>query len=137
MIRSLGSVAAVALIGLFGYYFFTDHSDRDNMAKAKEATRNAMDAVRDKGAASLVSVRLTATFGLDATRFLHVHYDNGHAVVYGLAPESLSSEAVVDLAKKVAGVTSAEAILEPLPESLRAASTESVAAGAGESEEPG
>jgi len=124
MIRSVVTLAVVVLVGLFGFYFLTDRSERDNVEKAKDAGRNVVDTVRDQGAASLVSVRMTSTFGMEATRFLHVYYNDRHAVIYGMAPDTLTPEAIVTLATNVTGVDSAEAHIQPLPTSLQTAERE-------------
>jgi osmotically-inducible protein OsmY len=115
MIRSGIAVVAVGLVGLFGFYFLTDSSERSHADKAKDAALQVGDTVRDKGVAGLVQVRLATQFGLDATRFLHVYYDEGRVVVYGMAPESLDLEKLRTEVSKVSGVSEVEVLVNTRP----------------------
>lgn len=115
MIRSAVVLAAVCLLGLFGYFYMNDSSGRTNKQKAKDAVVHVGDTVRDQGVASLVSVRLTSKFGLEATRFLHTYYDDGHVLVYGLLPQTVSADAVRDEAGKVVGVKQVDVVVSPPP----------------------
>lgn len=115
MMRSGVTVVAVGLVGLFGYYFLTDHSGQSNKQKAKNAAVQVGDAVRDKGVATLVSARLTAKFGMDAMRFVHTYYDDGHALVYGLVPASVTADALGEEAAKVVGVKQVDVLVQPRP----------------------
>lgn len=115
MIRSGMVVAGLGLLGLFGYYFFSDPSQRDNGAKAKDAALHVGDTVRDKGVASLVDLRFKAKYGFDATCFLHTYYDDGRVLIYGLIPPQITADALVSEAKEVPGVREAEAVVNPTP----------------------
>ena len=116
MMRSGVTVVAVGLVALFGYYFVTDHSGQSGKQKAKNAAMQVGDAVRDKGVATLVSARLTAKFGIDAMRFVHTYYDDGHALVYGLVPAGLKAEALGPEAAKVVGVKQVDVLVQPRPD---------------------
>lgn len=115
MVRSSIAVVAVGLIGLFGYYFVVDKSDRSTTDKAKDAGLQVADAVRDKGVNLLITTQLTRKFGVEATRFLHAYYDNGVAVVYGMAPAELTADAIAAEVAKVAGVQSVEVSVTERP----------------------
>jgi len=115
MFRSGAAVAAIALVGLFGYYFVTDTGKQSKVERAKSAAAQVGDTVRDKGVASLVDVRLKAKFGLDATRFLHSYYDNGRVVVYGLVPDGIDLARIHEEALKVTGVREADVFVSPRP----------------------
>lgn len=115
MIRSGIAVVGLGLIGLFGYYYFTDPSQRDSGEKAKSAAISVGDTVRDKGVASLVELRLKSKFGLEATRFVHAFYDNGRVLIYGVIPPQLTPETLVSEAQQVPGVREAEAVLGATP----------------------
>ncbi|RMF80162.1 MAG: hypothetical protein D6744_08465 [Planctomycetota bacterium] len=115
MVRSSIAVVAVGLIGLFGYYFVVDKSDRSATDKAKDAGLQVADAVRDKGVNLLITTQLTRKFGVEATRFLHAYYDNGVAVVYGMAPAELTADAIAAEVAKVAGVKTVEVSVTERP----------------------
>jgi len=119
MIKRGVAVLGAALVGLFGYYFLTDRSDRPNAEKARSAAVQVGDAVRDTGVAGLVDVRLKSKFGFDATRFLHYYYDEGRVVVYGLAPAGVEAEQLRNEALGVTGVREAEVYVHPRPEFIQ------------------
>lgn len=115
MIRSSMAIVAVGLIGLFGYYFVVDKSDRSTTDKAKDAGMQVADAVRDKGVNLLITTQLTSKFGVEATRFIHSYYDNGTAVVYGMVPNGIDTDALQAEIAKVAGVRTVELYITPRP----------------------
>jgi len=119
MIRSGVAMVAVGLLGLFGFYFLTDSSQRSPADKAKDAAIQVGDIVRDKGVAGLVQVRLVSRFGVEATRFLHAYYDEGRLVLYGMVPESLDLEALRSEAAKVSGVAEVEMLVHARPAFIR------------------
>lgn len=116
MIRSGIAIVALGLLGLFGYFFIQNEGSGTNKEKAKQAAVQVGDTVRDKSVAGLVSVRLTSKFGIEATRFLHTHFDEGRAVVYGLVPADLTPEAVQAEAASVVGVRQVEVLVAPRPD---------------------
>lgn len=128
MIRSVVLTVILAGGGLFGYYFLTDRSERPNGDKARDAAVQVGDAAKDTGAAVLVQARLTARFGMDAMRYLHVRYDDGAVVVYGLAPRHVAADALVETVRAIPGVTSVQALIHELPESMTRDSAHGVAA---------
>ena len=115
MFKTGFAVAGISLVLLFGYFYVTNNSDAPQSEKAKQAALDVGDAVRDKGVAGLVDVRLKSKFGLDATRFLHVYYDDGRVLLYGLVPESISAEALAAQADEVPGVDSVDVLVQPRP----------------------
>jgi osmotically-inducible protein OsmY len=101
---------------LFGFYFVSNRSDATSAEKAKQAAVDVGDAVRDTGVATLVSARLTKTFGFEANRFLHAHFDNGRVLLYGMVPVSLDQQQLLDEAAKVPGVKEVEILVQVRPE---------------------
>jgi hypothetical protein len=116
MIKSGIAVATLALAGLFVYFYTANRADVSRSDKAKQAVIEVGDAVRDKGLAELVDVRLKTKFGLDATRFLHTYYDEGRVVVYGMAPVGIDLQALHDEAAKVPGIVTAEVLVQTRPD---------------------
>jgi hypothetical protein len=117
MVKTSLAILVVAGIGLFGYFYLSNpEPDLTPSEKAKQAAVDVGDAVRDKGVASLVEGRLVAQFGLDATRFVHVHFDEGRALIYGLVPANIAPQALADEAAQVPGVTSVELLAHPRPD---------------------
>ena len=115
MIRAGVGIIGIGLLGLFGYYFLADHTPQTNLEKAKGAAIQVGDTVRDKGVASLVDVRLKSRFGMEATRFLHVYYDAGRIVVYGMAPADMDPAALSAEAASAPGVDEVEVFVTPRP----------------------
>lgn len=116
MIKSGIAVVAVGVLVLFGYFYSTNSSQADKGDRAKQAVKDVGDAIRDKGVAELVEVRLKTKFGLDATRFIHAYFDEGRVVVYGMAPAEIDPEALKAEAAKVPGVNSVEVLIQPRPD---------------------
>ena len=118
MVRSSLAVVALGLLAMFGYFWITASSDQSNTDRAKEAVARVGDTVKDQGAASLISARLKAGLGLNEARFLHVYYDDGETVVYGMAPEGVSNDRIAALAREVPGVQHVDVQVLPVPASL-------------------
>ena len=116
MIKSGLAVVVLGALALGGYFYLADTSERSRSEKAKHAAFDVGDAVRDKGVAGMVDARLKLKFGLDATRFLHAYYDEGRVVLYGLVPEGVEWQTLVDEAARVPGVTTVELLVQPRPE---------------------
>ncbi|MFN0136786.1 MAG: BON domain-containing protein [Phycisphaerae bacterium] len=108
MFRSAIVTVVLAGAGLFGYYFVTDRTDRPAGEKARSAAGQVGDLAKDTGAGMVVQARLTARYGVDATRFIHTHYDDGAVVVYGLAPVEMKADEVAEIIKAVPGVKSVD-----------------------------
>lgn len=123
MMRSLVAVGVLGFVGLFGYFFVTNSTDMSGTEKAKDAIARVGDKVLDEGLASAVAVRLKGEFGLGATRFLHVHHDEGTVTVYGLAPADITVERLETLARGIPGVKNVQILLQSLPEYLLANAT--------------
>ncbi len=113
--RKVMAVGVVALLGLFGFYYMKNQGGGTAEEKAKSALQQVADKVRDTGLASLVKTKLVANFG-EKARFLHVFYDEGTVVVYGLYPATLTSDEIYGIASKVRGVETCQVIVSPLPE---------------------
>ena len=116
MVKSGIAVATLGLLVLFGYFYAANRGEVSRAEKAKQAAADVGDAVRDKGVAGLVDVRLKTKLGLDATRFLHTHYNEGHVVVYGLLPAGVDQQLLADEAAKVPGVSTVELLIQPRPD---------------------
>ncbi len=116
MIKSGIAVATLALAGLFVYFYTANSADVSRSDKAKQAAIDVGDAVRDKGVAGLVDMRLKTKFGLDATRFLHAYYDEGNVMVYGLVPAGIDLQLLHDEVAKVPGITEVELLVQPRPD---------------------
>lgn len=115
MVKSIVVVMCLGLAGLFGYYYLQDSSGRAVGDKAADAMRSVGDKVRDEGVAGMVKVRLASKFGMDATRFVHVHYDEGKVLVYGLTPAAVTAEQIKAEAQQVPGVTHVEVQVSTRP----------------------
>lgn len=119
MFRAVLGTTIVAGLGLFGYYFLTDSTGRSATDKAKDAGMNVVSDAKDSGAALLIQGRLMTAFGMDAMRLVHVYYDDGHVIVYGLAPESIDVDAVEKTVREIPGaVSDVEIMLLPRPASV-------------------
>lgn len=118
MVKSGVVLVLVAGLGLFGYFFATNSGEKNKADRAKQAARDVGDAVRDKGVAELVEMRLKTKFGFDATRLVHVFYDDGRAVVYGLAPAAVDPAALTAEAAKVPGVRAVETLVQVRPDHI-------------------
>jgi hypothetical protein len=116
MVKTGVAIVVLGLVGLFGYFFLAASPERSSAEKAKEAALNVGDAVRDTGVAGLVDVRLKTKFGLDTTRFLHAHYNDGRVIVYGLVPAAIDQQALMDEAAQVPGVEEVELLVHPRPD---------------------
>ena len=116
MLKTGFAVTGVGLLVLFGYFYATNTSDAPQTEKAKQAALDVGDAVRDKGVAGLVDVRLKSKLGLDATRFLHVFYDEGRVLLYGLVPAEVDVQALANEADQVPGVTAVDVLVQTRPE---------------------
>ncbi len=116
MVKS--GITVLVLLGLagFGYFYLTSDGAGSRTDRAKTAARNLGDAVRDKGVAELVEVRLKTKFGIDATRFVHAFFDEGHVVVYGMVPAGIDPGALQSEAAKVPGVSDALVLVQPRPD---------------------
>jgi osmotically-inducible protein OsmY len=118
MVKSGVAIAVVGGLVLFGYFYTTGRKDVPRTERATQAAKDVGDAVRDKGVAGLVQGRLLTKFGLDATRFLHAYYDEGHVVLYGLVPAAVDQQALKDEAAKVPGVSTVELLVQLRPDSI-------------------
>jgi osmotically-inducible protein OsmY len=134
MMKSIVVVVCLGLAGLFGYYYLQDSSGRAVGDKAADAMRSVGDKVRDEGVAGMVKVRLASKFGLDATRFVHVHFDEGEVLVYGLTPAAITADQLQGEAQQVPGVTSVQVLISTRPAEFDAAAP---APGAPPAREPG
>ena len=120
MVKSGLALTALGLLAMFGYFFVTAPANQSGTDRAKDAAVRLGDTVKDQGAASVVSARLKAGLGLDGSRFLHVYYDDGAVLIYGLAPADVTAERLTSLAREVPSVTSVEVQILPRPEYLNA-----------------
>ncbi len=115
MIKSGITVLLLLGLGGFAYFYFSADVSGSRSDRAKAAAKSLGDAVRDKGVAELVEVRLKTKFGIDATRFVHAFFDDGHVVVYGMVPDGLDTGALQAEAAKVPGVSDATVLVETRP----------------------
>jgi hypothetical protein len=118
MIRKLLGLVVLAGAVLFGWYFFTDNTLRTNKEKAKDAAGQVVEAFKDAGVEGLVKTTLLQTFGYENSRYLHTTNDNGHIVVYGMAPPAVNVQQLTQAVHKVSGVVDVEVSVVPLTPNL-------------------
>jgi len=123
MVRIGVGTAVVVLAGLFAFHYVTAPGAASQAEKAKSAAREVGDVMVDSGLGAVVQTRLTTTLGLDATRFLHVHYNSGDVVIYGLLPAGVPSEQVAAEVSQIPGVQSVEVLCLPCPPDLQPVGT--------------
>jgi hypothetical protein len=111
----------LALAGLFGYYYLTDSSGRSGQERAKDAGLHVLDTAKDTAAGGAIKTRLTAALGMDASRLLHVWYDDGKVLIYGLAPAGVDEPRIRGLLSDVPGLSSVEILIQPRPDYVTAA----------------
>jgi len=115
MIKGVTATLGLSAVLLFGYFYLVAPADRGAGDRAKEAGRQMVEATRDKGAAVVVQTRLTAKLGIDAMRLVHVHFEHGKALVYGLVPAGTDEAGIVAAARECPGVSEVELMLLPRP----------------------
>ncbi len=122
MVRTGLAVVAVALLGLFGYFFIRTPSDHTGAERAKEAAAQVGDTMVNEGVAGLVRARLATTFGVDGAAYLHVHFDGGtgQALVYGLLPPNVTPDDIAGVVRKIGGVKQVDVQALPRPAYLGA-----------------
>ena len=118
MIRTGLAIVALGLLAVFGYFFVTASGQRGQAERAKHAAVETKDAVVDQSVAGFVRARLATKYGLDGARFLHVYFDEGRVLVYGLLPPNATAEQIAAEADEVPGVRDAEVRALPRPEYL-------------------
>ena len=123
MIRSGLAFIALGLLAMFGYFFVMTPSDRPSGDRAKQAAVVVGDVVVDQGAAGLIHARLATTLGLDGVRFLHVHYNDGKVLIYGLAPARVTADGLAGLVRGVPGVRTVDVQIMTRPAYLDALAT--------------
>lgn len=114
MLKPIIGTVGLALVGLFGYYYFTDAGGTQG-ERAEKAGMRVLDTAKDTTAGGVIKTRLTAALGLDAARLVHVWYDDGHVIVYGLAPESVTADGIRSLVKDIPGVKEIEVLIQARP----------------------
>ena len=115
MFRAALGTVVLALAGLFGYYYFTDSSNRSGQERARDAGLHVLDTAKDTAAGGAIKTQLTAALGMDAARMLHVWYDDGRVIVYGLAPEGFDEQRIRALLSGTPGLTNIEILVQPRP----------------------
>ena len=115
MIRVGLASIALGLLGVFAYFFATAPGEQGTGERARQAAVETKDAVVDQGVAGLVRARLMRKYGLDGARFLHVYFDDGKVLVYGLLPPSATAEQIAGEADEVPGVREADVQAVPRP----------------------
>ena len=113
MLRSMGALVAVLLALAVGYFVYTDKSERSGIDKTRVAAEKVGKKLVNQGVAGLVKMQLGKELGIDAARFLHVHHQRGHALIYGLLRDSIDVERVRAVAAEVPGVKSIEIRVMP------------------------
>lgn len=116
MLKPIMGTVVLALVGLFGYYFLTDSSGKSAGERAQDAGRHVFDTAKDTAAGGAIKTKLVAALGMDATRMLHVWYDNGQVVVYGLAPKGLDAEKIKALVHDVPSLKSVDVLIQERPD---------------------
>lgn len=115
MLKPIMGTVVLALVGLFGFYFLTDSSGKTAGERAQDAGRHVFDTAKDTAAGGAIKTKLVAALGLDATRLLHVWYDNGQVIVYGLVPHGLEADRVKALVQDVPGLKSVDVLIQERP----------------------
>lgn len=115
MLKAIIGTVVLALAGLFVYYYFADSSGRSSEERARDAGRQVLDTARDTAGGGAAKAQLTAALGMDASRMLHVWYDDGRVIVYGLAPEGVDEQRIRSALANVPGVSSIEVMIQPRP----------------------
>ncbi len=116
MLKPIMGTVVLALVGLFGYYFLTDSSGKTAGERAQDAGRHVFDTAKDTAAGGAIKTKLVAALGVDATRMLHVWYDNGQVIVYGLAPKGLDPEKLKALVQDVPGLKGVDVLIQERPD---------------------
>jgi len=118
MFRS--AIVTLLLIGsgLFGYYFFTDRSGAPAADRARNAAGQLGDLAKDTGEGLMVQARLTARWGTDAMKYVHVYYNDGALVIYGLAPAHVKPDELITAAREVPGVKSVDVLVHERPAAM-------------------
>lgn len=114
MIRTLLMLVALALAGMFGYFYFTGDAGRSAGEKLADAARQTGDAAADQGMAAVVKARISVAVGVSLARYLHVWYDDGKALIYGLYPEGMNPD-VLSKAARDAGAKEVDIRVAPRP----------------------
>jgi hypothetical protein len=125
VIKGIAGTVLLGLVGLFGYYYLTDSSGKSGQERAKDAGLHVLDTAKNTAAGGAIQAALTTALGMDATRLLHVWYDDGRVVVYGLAPAGTDEKRIRTLLSEVSGIKSVEILIQERPDYV------SVATGAG------
>lgn len=123
MIKGIVGTVLLGLVGLFGYYYLTDSSSKSGQERATDAGLHVLDTAKDTAAAGAIQTRLTAALGIDATRLLHVWYDDGRVIVYGLAPAGMDEQRIRSLLSDVPGLTSVEILVQERPDYVSGAAS--------------
>lgn len=116
MFRAGLATLVLGLGGLFGYYFLTDSSGKSGQERAKDAGMHVLDTAKDTAVGGAIKTSLTAALGMDGASLLHVWYDDGKVIVYGLTPPGIDEERLRGLLKDVPGLTTVEILIQPRPE---------------------
>lgn len=116
MIKGVAGTVVLALVGLFGYYYLTNSSGKSGQDRAKEAGLHVLDTAKDTAAGGAIKTRITAALGMDAARLLHVWYDDGRVIVYGLAPAGIDEARIRSLVGDVPGLQSVEILVQTRPD---------------------
>lgn len=115
MIRTAITLLALALAGTFAYFYVSDGSGRNSTDKLTDAAVQTGEVARDQAVAALVRARIVADVGLQTSRFLHVWFQDGKALIYGLAPEGVEPSRIASAARQVPGVQDVDVQVMPRP----------------------
>lgn len=132
MIRSVFLFSFVILLALFGYFFLNEPQNKPGEERARQAALRVGDLVLEEGQAGVIRMNIVANYGVDAARFLHVYCNNGRVLIYGLAPEGVTPDALVQIARQIPNAQQVEILVSPRPAyvaPLPHATTGSTAAG--------
>lgn len=121
MFRSAIVTALLIGGGLFGYYFLTDRSGASATDRARSAVGQVGDLAKDTGEGLMVQARLTARWGMDAMKYVHVYYNDGAVIIYGLAPAHVKGDELSVAAREVPGVRTVEVLVQERPATMNPA----------------
>lgn len=115
MIRSALLFSFVILLALFGYFFLNEPQNKPGEERARQAALRVGDLVLEEGQAGVIRMNIVANYGIDAARFLHVYCNNGRVLIYGLAPEGVTPDALVQIARQIPNAQQVEVLVLPRP----------------------
>ncbi|MBL8880499.1 MAG: BON domain-containing protein [Phycisphaerales bacterium] len=120
MIRSTILFTLVVLLAFFGYFFLNQPQTKPTDERAKQAAMRVGDLVLEEGQAGVIRMNIVANLGVDTARFLHVYCNNGRVLIYGLAPEGVTADALTQIARQMPNAQHVDVQITPRPDYVAA-----------------